>query len=190
MGNQISPPASVIYFKESSGTMAKSLGMRVRDQGAMTRLVWSRLFKGEESIIENAQAIVIEDGCPGAAKIAVCYERFAHDVEIHYVDEEGNFIEEPDYIREQRQGHPTLPGEAIDPRAAIANLAASSAKPPAPAPEEPPADEPGDDDAVSDEELLAEVEDIPADRIDGGDQATESDSGLRGEEISEEDDIS
>lgn len=190
MGQQIAPPASVIYFRESSGIMAKALALRVRDQGAMTRLVWSRLFKGEENIIENAQAVVIELDCPGSAKIALAYERFAHDVEIHYVDQDGNFVEEPDYIRAQREANPALPGSTVDPRAAIANLTAGQAvAPPEPEPiaaEEPPADEPGTDDTVSDEELLAEVEDIPADGGNGGDQATESDSGLHSEEVQEE----
>jgi hypothetical protein len=188
MGQQLSPPASVIYFKESSGVMAKSLGTRIRDQGAMTRLIWSRLFRSEENIIENAQAVVIEDGCPNAAKIALCYERFAHDCEIHYVSQEGDFIEEPDYIRAERQANPALPGQAVDPRDAIKNLAAATpAVAEAPSEPEPREDEPGTDADVSDEELLSEVEDVPADGDNGSSESAEPDSELRESELEEED---
>lgn len=189
MGTPIAPPASVIYFKESSGAMAKSLGVRIRDQGAMTRLVWARLFRDEQNIIENAQAVVIEDGCPGAAKIALAYERFAHDCEIHYVNEEGDFIEEPDYIRAERKDNPAVPGQTADPRAAIANLTrAEPAEPEVVGGGEPPTDEPGTDADVSDEDLLAEDEDVPADGDNGGDQSAEPDSGVRSEEVPEKDD--
>ncbi len=114
-------PVSVIYFKESSGNTMKRLATRVRDSGVECILVWAHLFKDpSENIIHNAKAIIIEVGSPQAALIAKSYKQFANDVEIHYVESDGTFVnqdEEPDDDN-RSQTH--------DPRTAIQGLRAES----------------------------------------------------------------
>lgn len=108
--------------------MAKALGARIRDQGAMVRLIWAHLFRGPDQMIENVKAVVIEEGVPNAANIAKCYARFASDCEIHFVNSEGQFIDEPDYIKGELGGDSALPGkDFVDPKAALASLKAAPA---------------------------------------------------------------
>ena len=190
-GNPVDQPVSVVYFREDSGAMAKALGTRIRDQGAMTRLIWAHLFTGEDTIIENARAVVIEADCAQAAKIALAYERFAHDVEIHYVTAEGQFIDEPDHIRDQRRGHSAFSGEGfVDPKAALANLAAAEPEPEPVAVDVPVEDDSGESSEVVSEAEPAEVSDLPSDGTEGSGEAGEPDSGVRVEEVEEDDNSS
>lgn len=189
MGQPIEQPASAIYFHKASGAMAKALGARIRDQGAMVRLVWSHLFRGPDQMIENVKAVVIEDGCPNAVNIAKCYARFASDCEIHFVDSEGKFIDEPDYIKGELGGDTALPGEAfVDPKAALASLKAAPTEPEADTTEREAADvgEPVVDDSI---EVGFEEEPDDSDVGDTEEDADpELDSGDDSEEVSLEDD--
>jgi len=185
-GKPVEQPASVIYFREDSGTMAKGLGLRIRDQGALTRLVWAHLFKGPDQIIDNAGAVVIETAAPNASLIARSYERFAHDVEIHYVDSDGKFVEEPDNIREERRANSVIQTDTIvDPKAALASLAAAEPEP-EPEPDPPkfePANEQDPAGEVSGEDGPSEPEVSDTVGGDGVSEGTEHDSGVRSEEV-------
>ena len=123
----------------------KRLATRVRDNGVQTRLVWAHKFLGPDDINDQARAVIIEEGCAGQAKIAKSYERYAHNVEIHYVNAEGQFVElseEPGLDDALAPISGSGAGE-IDPRDAIANLRATEEVDSEPDPvEEPPADEP------------------------------------------------
>ena len=186
----IEQPTSAIYFHKHSGAMAKSLGARIRDQGAMVRLVWSHLFKGPDQMIENVKAVVIEDGCPGAAMIAKCYARFASDCEIHFVDSEGKFIDEPDYIKGELGGDSALPGKTfVDPKAALASLKAAGPAEPEAVPEQLESEDFGEPAAEEFSEAGAAE---PQDDTPAGDTAedadSEYDSGVHSEEAPLEDD--
>lgn len=188
-GKPVEAPVAVVYFRKDSGAMAKALGVRIRDQGAMTRLVWAHNFRGEEDIVEQAQAVTIQATVANAGFIARCYEMFTHNVEVHYVDDDGKFTDEPDHIRNQRRTNATIPGQAFaDPRAALANLAASQS---IDGVDTAPVEAPGNDgptDPVSSEESEPEADSVRASGSDEGDEVVESDSGLDLEEIPEEDD--
>lgn len=192
MGKTVEQPVSAIYFSEQSGVMAKGLGARIRDQGAMVRLIWSHLFRGPEDMVEGARAVVIEEGCPSCIKIAKCYASFAHDCEIHFVDRDGKFIDEPDYIKEALRANTALPGQAfVDPKAALANLkSASQATQAEPLPE--PESEVEDEPTFAVDELSEDSEPEIADDYDAGDPeqdtGSESFGGVHSEEVSLEDD--
>lgn len=185
----IEQPASAIYFSKDSGAMAKALGARIRDQGAMVRLVWSHLFRGPEQMIENVKAVVIEDGCPGAATIAKCYARFASDCEIHFVDSEGKFIDEPDYIKGELGSDTALPGaNFVNPKAALSSLRSQPADP-APVSEEREAEDVGEPVAEEFSEVgePEEHDDTPVGDTEE-DSSAELASGTDSEEVQAEDD--
>ena len=189
MGQPVEQPASAIYFRKDSGTMAKGLGARIRDQGAMVRLIWAHLFRGPDDMVENVKAVVIEADAPNAANIAKCYSRFASDCEIHFVDSEGKFIDEPDHIKRQLGADASVQGaKFVDPKAALANLK-SAAPEPEPVPEEQQAEDVGEPPAEIGGEVSFsdEPDDTPA-RYEGEDAGTEHDSGVHSEEVSLEDD--
>lgn len=89
-------PLSVVYFREASGAMAKRLAIRIRDTGVECNLIWSHLFHDKDDIVSEAKAVIIEAGSPRSKDIADAYLKFAHDVEIHYVSRDGEFIDKPE----------------------------------------------------------------------------------------------
>lgn len=117
-------PVSVIYFSQDSGDMAKRLGTRIRDQGALTRLVWSHLFRGPEQLIPEARAVVIQTSAPNSKLIAKCYQKFTHECEIHFVDNEGNFVDGPSDNSDKPAASTPVSEVEVDPAAAIAALRA------------------------------------------------------------------
>ena len=127
LGEETRQPVTAIYFRKASGDAMKRLAVRIRDSGVQTRLVWSHKFQGPGDINNQARAVIIEEGCPGQAKIALAYERYAHNVEIHYVDGEGQFVELSDEFRPDAAAAAVQAGGKgeVDPRDAVAALAAS-----------------------------------------------------------------
>lgn len=90
MANQ---PTAVIYFNDKSGAMAKDLAARVRNDGVKTLMIWAHQFSNEDHIEESARAVIIQASAPNADLIRTMYESFAAGVEIHLVDDEGEFLE-------------------------------------------------------------------------------------------------
>lgn len=90
------PATAVIYFNRDpkSTAMAKDLAARVRNDGPNTLLVWADRFRDESNVDANARAVIIQESAPNAKIIATCYDNFAAGVEIHYVDDDGGFLEE------------------------------------------------------------------------------------------------
>lgn len=89
---------AAIYFDSRHGKAFKELAARVRGEGGRTTLVWSSQFRGAQSLLPEARAVIIEQGAPNAALIEDTYSKLAHDVEIWYADENGEFLngETPD----------------------------------------------------------------------------------------------
>lgn len=162
LDQQTQQPVTVIYFRKSSGNAMKRLATRVRDNGVQTRLVWSHKFIGPEDINNQARAVIIEEGCSGQSKIAKSYERYAHNVEIHYVNAEGQFVElseEPGLDDALAPLSGSGAGE-IDPRDAVANLRSKEEAVAEPDPvEEPDQDESSSVDTDSGEDFESEEDD-------------------------------
>lgn len=87
------PPTAVIYFKRDSAEMAKDLAARVRNDGPKTLLIWAHKFTDEADVEETARAVIIQASAPNAKLIQTMYENFAAGVEIHHVDDEGEFAD-------------------------------------------------------------------------------------------------
>jgi len=176
LDEQTRQPVTAIYFRKASGNAMKRLATRIRDSGVQTRLIWSHMFLGPGDINKQARAVIIEEGCPGQAKIALAYERYAHNVEIHYVDGEGQFVELSDESRsEQAAAAVQAGGEGeVDPRDAVAALAAADEKPAevestADPVEVETADQPAEPDEDSSEDAQPEESDDDSARGDGVD---------------------
>jgi hypothetical protein len=84
---------AVLYFSSNCGAAYKKLAERVRSEGSRTTLVWSNQFKGPESMIEEARAVIIHKNAR-AEMIAHAYETLGQDVEIHFADDDGEFIDD------------------------------------------------------------------------------------------------
>lgn len=84
---------AALYFSPKNSDAYKELAARIRSDGGRTTLVWSRQWKGAESIMSEARAIVVEKGCQNADDIVEAYRRYAIDVEIHFADASGEFSE-------------------------------------------------------------------------------------------------
>jgi hypothetical protein len=87
---------AALYFSPKNSAAFKELAARIRGDKGRTTLVWSKNWKGAESIMTEARAIVVERGCRNADKIVEAYRRYAIDVEIHMADANGEFKEEAD----------------------------------------------------------------------------------------------
>lgn len=85
-----------IYFdKKTPKEKITVLADRARADKAQTILTWSHLFTGPDDLRTTARAVIIQAGAPRADLIAKCYKTLAHDVELHWVDENLEFIDEP-----------------------------------------------------------------------------------------------
>lgn len=115
---------ATLYFSAKNGAAFKELASRIRGDGGRTTLVWSSQWKGAESIMSEARAIVVERGCPNAEDIVEAYRRYAADVEVHYADSNGEFSEDSttvsDAIEEAEDDiEARADAEAAESRAAI-----------------------------------------------------------------------
>ncbi len=88
-------PLVVLYFNRHDAEAFKALAERIRSESNLTTLVWSHLFRGADDLIGNARAIVVQHGCPKEQEIVNQYVNFGNDVEVHYANDEGEFIETP-----------------------------------------------------------------------------------------------
>ena len=88
-------PTAIIYFKPTSGDMAKDLAARVRNdpRGIKTLLCWGTQFRDERDL-QGCQAVMIQRSLNNAGLIATCYQNFAAGVEIHYLNDDGSFEDE------------------------------------------------------------------------------------------------
>lgn len=98
---------AVIYFDRDSGKMAKDLAARLRNEGTAARLCWADRFNSEDDL-EQCQAVIIEHTVHNASDIAQSYNSFAHGVEIHYIDANGDFCDETgDELPREEEGQPS-----------------------------------------------------------------------------------
>ena len=126
---------AIIYFEPKSAQMAVDLANRVRNDPRQieARLVWGRKFRDERDL-ESCNAVIVQQSLPNSDLIRSCYENFAHDVEIHLVDDEGEFVGEEEFIGEDTSQESTAEGSA-DPAGAAEPDAAAAGEPPQPADE-------------------------------------------------------
>lgn len=85
---------AVLYFEAGNSVAFKELAARIRSEGGRTTLVWSDRWSGTENLLMEARAVVIQKDCANAEAICAAYRQYAHDVEIHFVNTEGEFEEE------------------------------------------------------------------------------------------------
>lgn len=109
---------AALYFSPKNSAAFKELAARIRSDGGRTTLIWSQQWQGAESILTEARAIVIEQGCKNADAIVEAYRRYSIDVEIHFADENGEFAED---------SMPDPANDVITDEQAAATLAASLA---------------------------------------------------------------
>lgn len=84
-----------IYFTPGSSEVMKALAANVRSQGGKTTTVWSNRWKGPENLIMETRAVIIERGCENDVDIAQAYLQFTQEVEVHFVDHNGEFVDAP-----------------------------------------------------------------------------------------------
>ncbi len=84
---------TALYFVRTKGAAYKELASRVRAEKVKTILVWANHFKGPESLIPGVNAVIIHTGAHNADMIANAYESFGNNVEIHFADDAGEFVE-------------------------------------------------------------------------------------------------
>lgn len=81
---------AVLYFSKQSSDAFKALAARIRgDHKGSAILVWSAKWRGPENLMAEAKAVIIEVGCPNAEAIRDAYLKFAQNVEIHFVESDG-----------------------------------------------------------------------------------------------------
>jgi len=112
---------AVIYFNPGSTNIMKELAKKIRAEGGRTTLVWSNKWQGAQNILPEAKAVVIEIDCANAEEIQDAYLALASDVEVHFVDHDGEFIgedtaTEPEAEDDQvvRESDATIPDAAED----------------------------------------------------------------------------
>jgi hypothetical protein len=82
-----------LYFNRRYGKEFKEMAARVRAEGARTIMVWSQHFKGPENLLSEARGVIIQKSIGNAKKIAHAYETLGQDVEIHFADDKGEFVD-------------------------------------------------------------------------------------------------
>ncbi len=85
---------TALYFVRTKGAAYKELASRVRAEKVKTILVWANHFKGPESLIPGVNAVIIHTGAHNSDMIANAYESFGNNVEIHFADDAGEFVEQ------------------------------------------------------------------------------------------------
>jgi hypothetical protein len=95
---------AVLYFQQANGPAFKELAKRLRSEGAKTTLVWNYLFRDSSAILPEARAIVVQAGMSNSSFIVDAYRKYAHDVEIHLVEADGETFVDVDAIEGTTDG--------------------------------------------------------------------------------------
>lgn len=104
-----------LYFARGSDTMAKDVARRVRNEGNLCHLIYAALFEGPQHCLD-CHAVIIEKGAPRAEIIARSYRGVMPQVEIHWVDANGNFVSETDVApADASAAQPAAPAADPDP---------------------------------------------------------------------------
>lgn len=111
-----------LYFSRGKESMAKDVARRVRNEGNLCHLVYAALFEGPQHCME-CHAVIIEKDALRADLIARSYRGAMPQVEIHWVDADGNFVSEADVApadasAEQPAAPAAEPEQAADVRSA------------------------------------------------------------------------
>lgn len=83
---------AVIFFEKGNDANIKNFASRVRiDNNVEATLVWSYLFSVDDMPL--ADAVIIELGARQAGNIEAAYRRVLPDIEVHYVNSEGDWAQ-------------------------------------------------------------------------------------------------
>jgi len=107
-------PIAVIYFDKSFEDMAKDVSARVRNDGGSSRLCWGSAFRGPGSL-EGCSAAIIQLSLPNSGAIAQCYASFASSTEIHFLSDDGDFVNARGEIVELEEGNHTDAQSEVQP---------------------------------------------------------------------------
>lgn len=91
---------AVIYFEQGAQAAMKDLAAQIRGEGGKTTLIWAKKWVGDENMLPEARAVIIQKGCANEEKIVNAYRKWGVDVEIHFVNEEGIGIDAEAYEEE------------------------------------------------------------------------------------------
>lgn len=153
-----------VYFNRGHEQLAKDLAVRIRNEGNQCHLICANFFRGDQDIEEDAHAIAIQASSGKAAMIGRTYNEFNKDVEVHFFNDEGDFVDGPDNPEPK----------PADPFAALKEPAAT---------EEAPAGDDTPEPEAADE--TPEAEAPAADVTEPADAVTEqpADDGVQGDEL-------
>lgn len=84
-----------VYFSRGSEQLAKDLAVRIRNEGNNCHLICANHFRDDRDIEEEAHAVAIQATNGKAAMIGRTYKEFNSEVEVHYFDDEGEFVDGP-----------------------------------------------------------------------------------------------
>lgn len=87
---------AVIYFEQGAQAAMKDLAAQIRGEGGKTTMIWAKKWRGDENMLPEARAVIIQKGCANEAKIVKAYRKWGVDVEIHFVNEDGIGIDATD----------------------------------------------------------------------------------------------
>lgn len=89
-----------IYFNAGSSEIMKTLAQKIRAKQGKTTLIWSDRWNGPENLLMEVRAVIIEIDCANHEEIRESYLKFGQDVEVHYVDHDGVFVDNPEPEKE------------------------------------------------------------------------------------------
>lgn len=107
VANQKGKPRAVIYFHRDQTKVATDIAAALRANNKIANLVFSNLFV-DAADCEKCEAVAIQASSSRVHAIAKAYRKTFPDVELHFFDDEGNFVEGPTIEDRERFEMPVL----------------------------------------------------------------------------------
>lgn len=104
-------PRAIIYFQREATQIVKELAGALRAQNKTANLVYASNFRGDADV-ESCHAVAIQSDAPKAHVIAKAYRRVRPEVEQHFFNDEGQFVDAPEFEDETKFVMPTLGKQA------------------------------------------------------------------------------
>ena len=92
--SQKGKPRAIIYFQRDQTKTAKEIANALRSNSKIANLVFANLFI-DAADCEKCEAVAIQATSPRVHIIAKAYMKTFPDVELHYFDDDGEFVEGP-----------------------------------------------------------------------------------------------
>lgn len=109
-------PRAIIYFQREQTQIVKELAGALRAQNKLANLVYASNFRGDGDV-ESCHAIAIQADAPKVHVISKAYRRIRPDVEQHFFNDEGQFVDAPEFEDDTKFEMPVLgkTQEAVEP---------------------------------------------------------------------------